>query len=162
MNCPNCGAPMALMPTRPCWQCSHCSSLVCPEPAADGLRVTDERGRACPVCRIPLRRAVLDDREPIEFCERCKGILMPRRVFAVTLTARRRAARTPSVTPTPADRHELNRPLACPACSTRMITDWYYAPGNIVIDTCPACDRLWLDAGELDRAANAPGSDRRA
>ena len=92
MNCPNCAAPMALHPTRPCWQCAHCSTMVCPDPVADGVRVTAERGSDCPLCRRTLRRASLDDREMIEICERCKGILIGRRAFAVTITARRRSA----------------------------------------------------------------------
>ena len=152
---------MTLHATRPCWQCGHCSTLVCPEPAADGVRVTDEPGHDCPVCRQHLRRAVMDDRERIEICERCKGILMALRAFAGTLTARRRAAERPSVIPAPADREELKRRLTCPRCAAPMITDWYYGPGNIVIDTCPACDVIWLDAGELQRAIDAPGRDRR-
>ena len=162
MNCPNCGAPMALLANRPCWQCGHCSTLVCPEPAADGVRITGEPGHACPACRRPLRRAVMDDRDHIEICERCKGILMPLRVFAETLTARRRKAQTPSVIPSPTDRDELHRRVACPRCADEMIADWYYGPGNIVIDTCPACHVVWLDAGELKRAIDAPGRDRRS
>ena len=161
MNCPNCGAPMALLANRPCWQCGHCQSLVCPDPAADGLRITGEPGHGCPLCTTPLGRAVMDDRAHIEVCDRCKGILMPRRDFAVTLTARRGAAQTASVTPRPANRDELLRPVHCPQCAAPMITDWYYGPGNIVIDTCPACDLVWLDAGELNRAIAAPGPDRR-
>ena len=153
---------MALHPTRPCWQCTHCDSIVCPEPAADGVRVTGERGHECPVCRTALVRAALDDRVPLELCEGCKGILMQRRDFAVTITAKRRAAETPSVTPHPADRRELRRRLECPRCGKGMMADWYYGPGNIVIDTCPPCDLVWLDAGELGRAIDAPGPDRRA
>src|SRR3954469_11535003 len=130
MNCPNCAAPMALHPTRPCWQCAHCSTMVCPEPVADGVRVTEERGYDCPVCRRTLLRASLDDREMIEICERCKGILVGRRAFAVTITARRRSAQTPSVTPQPTDREELRRRIDCPNCSAPMVTDWYYGPGN--------------------------------
>lgn len=104
----------------------------------------------------------MDDRERIEICERCKGILMALRAFGETLTARRRAAETPSVIPTPADRREMQRRTACPRCGDTMITDWYYGPGNIVIDTCPACHVVWLDAGELQRAIDAPGRDRRS
>ncbi|HXT33673.1 MAG TPA: zf-TFIIB domain-containing protein [Vicinamibacterales bacterium] len=51
--------------------------------------------------------------------------------------------------------------MNCVNCGARMLTDWYYGPSNIVIDTCPACDLVWLDAGELQRAIDAPGSDRR-
>ena len=153
---------MALHPTRPCWTCAHCSSLVCPEPAADGVRATGQRGHDCPVCRSALTRAVLDERVAIETCDRCKGILMARRAFAETLTAKRRSAQTPSRTPTPADRAELHRRIACPQCRASMITDWYGGPGNIVIDTCETCGLVWLDAGELRRAVDAPGADRRA
>jgi Zn-finger nucleic acid-binding protein len=152
---------MALHATRPCWQCAHCGSVVCPDPAPDGVRVTGERGHPCPACGQPLTRATLDDRAPIEICERCKGILMPRHTFVATLTARRRAAVTPSVTPVAADRRDLSRRIACPECAAQMITDWYGGPGNFVIDTCQACDLVWLDAGELRRAVDAPGSDRR-
>ena len=151
---------MALLATRPCWQCGYCSTLVCPEPVADGVRITGEPGRNCPVCRLALVRAVMDDLEPIEVCDRCKGIFMARRAFAATLLSRRQAADTPSVTPAPVNRAELDRPLACPQCRGSMLTDWYYGPGNIVIDTCPACDVVWLDAGELTRAVDGPGPDR--
>jgi Zn-finger nucleic acid-binding protein len=151
---------MALLASRPCWQCDHCGTIVCPEPAADGLRVTGEPGHSCPVCHLALVRAVIDDRDRIEICERCKGVFMARRAFAVTLTARRHAARTPTVTPVPADPHELERRIACPNCGRIMLTDRYYGPGNIIIDTCPTCDVVWLDAGELGRAVDAPGPDR--
>jgi Zn-finger nucleic acid-binding protein len=152
---------MALAAGRPCWTCAHCGTLVSLEPVPDGVRVTGEPGHDCPICKTALARALLDDREPIEICERCKGTLMPLPAFAETLTARRHAARTPSVTPVPADPHDLQRRIACPVCSARMVTDWYYAPGNIVIDTCERCGVVWLDAGELRRAVDAPGSDRR-
>jgi len=121
MNCVNCGAPMELLETRPCWQCRHCGTMICIE-ATPGVQ---------------------------------------RRTFAETVIGRRRAAATPAKTPVPTSRRELERRIACPACGARMITDWYYGPGNIVIDTCPACDLVWLDAGELQRAVDAPGSDRR-
>jgi Zn-finger nucleic acid-binding protein len=161
MNCLNCGAPMALLETRPCWKCGHCGTLICPEPAADGLRVTGEPGHPCPTCQRVLVRAVLDDREAIEICEHCKGTLLPRHAFAVVVTARRRAAQTPSVTPVHVSDAELRRRIACPNCAAPMTADWYYGPGNIVIDRCDACDLVWLDAGELARVVDAPGPDRR-
>ena len=36
----------------------------------------------------------------------------------------------------------------------------YYGPGNVVIDTCSACDMVWLDYGELKQITDAPGQDR--
>ena len=41
-----------------------------------------------------------------------------------------------------------------------MDTHPYYGPGNIVIDNCPACHIIWLDAAELKAIQEAPGSDR--
>ena len=166
MNCPNCGAPMVLLESRPCWQCGHCATLVCPESAApDGVRVLGaaQEGRVhmCPVCAQPMVAAVMDDRYRIEMCVRCKGTLMPRQTFAETVVWRRHAAGGPPVTPSPADRRELKRRIACPSCRHPMLTDWYYGPGNIVIDSCVTCDLVWLDAGELRRVVEAPGADRR-
>ena len=110
--------------------------------------MTGEAGYMCPVCRQTLVRAVMDDREPIQVCQRCKGIFLARRAFVVTLVARRRAADRPSVIPPLGDRRELERRIACPQCGAVMLTDWYHGPGNIVIDTCEICDAVWLDAGE--------------
>jgi hypothetical protein len=36
----------------------------------------------------------------------------------------------------------------------------YYGPGNVVIDSCSACDLIWLDHGELKQISDAPGRDR--
>jgi Zn-finger nucleic acid-binding protein len=154
---------MALLETRPCWQCGHCATLVCPEEmAAEGVRVLSDGEHDCPVCRRPMLRGVIDDRERIETCPQCQGILMARRAFAVTLTARRRRSSGPTVTPLHTDAAELARRIACPLCGSRMTTDWYYGPGNIVIDTCPTCDVVWLDGGEFQRVVEAPGTDRHA
>jgi Zn-finger nucleic acid-binding protein len=153
--------PLAPDASRPCWQCSHCASVLCPEPAADGLRLSGDHGHDCPICHTALTRAVLDDRDAIEVCERCKGILMPLSTFADTVNSRRHAASTPSVRPPHTDPKELDRRIQCPDCAAPMITDWYYGPGNIIVDTCEACGILWLDAGELRRAVDAPGPGRR-
>ena len=164
MNCPNCGAPMALLETRPCWRCNHCHSMVCQEATGTpGVRVAKEPGsdRHCPVCHTPFLVAVMDDTHPIEVCEQCKGILMPRETFARTVIGRRRAAASPPVIPHHTDARDLLRRVGCPGCGAEMLTDWYYGPGNIVLDTCPACDLAWLDAGELQRVVDAPGRDRR-
>ena len=139
--------------------------MVCEEPATDaGVRVVSKTGsgRHCPVCSTPFLVAVMDDTYRIEICERCKGVLMPRETFAETVIGRRRAAASPPVIPGHTDSRELQRRVRCPGCHAQMVTDWYYGPGNIVLDTCPACDLAWLDSGELQRVVDAPGSDRPA
>jgi Zn-finger nucleic acid-binding protein len=54
----------------------------------------------------------------------------------------------------------MRRRLNCPNCRATMIADRYYGPGNIVMDSCPACDLIWLDYGELKQVIDAPGLDR--
>ncbi len=144
------------------WECTYCHTTVRPQPGVVDVRVVEGAGHQCPVCRRTLVRAVLGGREPIEYCEQCHGMLMARRVFAQTVIARRAAAGTPMITPPAPDPAELNRRITCPQCGDPMITDWYYGPGGIVIETCPSCDSIWLDAGELERAIDAPGADRGA
>ena len=131
------------------------------DPSAVDVRVVNGAAHQCPVCHRALVRALLDDRETIEYCEECRGMLMARRAFAQTLIARRAAAASPSITPPVADARELKRRIACPQCGNPMVTDWYYGPGAIVADTCPSCDSIWLDGGEMQRAIDAPGPDRR-
>jgi Zn-finger nucleic acid-binding protein len=41
-----------------------------------------------------------------------------------------------------------------------MTTDPYSGPGNVVIDSCAACDLIWLDFGEMRQIVDAPGGDR--
>jgi hypothetical protein len=41
-----------------------------------------------------------------------------------------------------------------------MDTHPYYGPGSFVIDSCVPCDVVWLDYGEIELVANAPGRHR--
>jgi hypothetical protein len=104
--------------------------------------------------------ATIDDRHRIDGCTECKGLLLPLPLFATTVMTKRRAARTPSVIPPPGSPRDLQRPLYCPNCGEKMLTDWYYGPGNVVIDRCEPCEFVWLDGGELQRVIDAPGPDR--
>lgn len=145
------------------WGCTHCGTTLRPDPGAPvDVRVVGDTAHPCPVCRSPLARAILDDREPAEYCAQCEGLLIACPVFAETLIARRLSARTAGVVPPAADPREMDRHLACPQCGGPMLTDWYYGPGGMIVETCPACDVIWLDAGELQRAIDAPGPDRPA
>jgi Zn-finger nucleic acid-binding protein len=164
MNCPNCGAPMALFGGRPAWECGHCGTIVRMDPGpADGVRILGgdpPTKYECPVCHRMLVAATVDDRHPIEACTVCSGLLMPLSLFATTVIAKRRSAVTPAVTPARGSARDLERTVECPSCGRRMMTDWYYGPGNAVIDRCEGCDLVWLDGGELQRVIDAPGPDR--
>jgi Zn-finger nucleic acid-binding protein len=163
MNCPNCGATMELVAGRRYFRCTHCGSYGFPEgPDAEGIRVigTVADSLRCPVCEVAMSRALLDDVHPVDFCNTCRGVLMPRDTFAGVINARRAWASTPPSAPVPFDRAELRRVLTCPKCGGRFQTYPHYGPGNVVIDSCTTCDLIWLDFGEMRKIVDAPGRDR--
>src|SRR5918996_5005223 len=164
MNCPNCGAAMEFQERRRSFHCGHCGTyqfIDSPE-TSDGIRVLGRPPDAqrCPTCAARLSRALLDSRHEVMYCEGCRGILVPRQRFAHVVQERRAWAAGVPDEPSPIDPRELDRHVFCPGCSATMQTHPYFGPGSIVIDTCDACDLVWLDLGELKQVADAPGPDR--
>jgi Zn-finger nucleic acid-binding protein len=163
MNCPNCGAAMRLS-AKGIFVCAHCGTNELPEAGAvdkGGVRILgpSDSSLRCALCKTPFMCGLVDDYQ-VEYCETCHGILLDRRDFAELVQRRRAWAVTASVIPTPASVDELRRKIACAKCGLQMTTDWYYGPGNVVIDRCTACDLVWLDYGELKQIIDAPGIDR--
>jgi Zn-finger nucleic acid-binding protein len=149
MNCPGCDVEMRRVGNRSHYQCPTCGAFHFPEDAGDGVQPAGEPvGAACPVCRLPLQSAVVED-ETVCYCDRCRGFLTPIPAFARAV-ARRRARRGPEDPhPGPFDPAELRRELHCPNCSGRMDAHPYAGGGSAVVDACEACGLIWLDAGEL-------------
>lgn len=163
MNCPNCAAAMELVESRRYFVCRHCGTNHFPlRPEADGIRILGPSKDApgCPVCQTPMAHALLDDDHPIDFCARCRGVLLPRATFATVIAKRRAWATGPPAEPVPLNRLELHRELACPRCGGRFDTYPHLGPGAVVIDNCSGCDLIWLDFGEMGQIVDAPGRDR--
>jgi Zn-finger nucleic acid-binding protein len=163
MNCENCGAVMTLDVSGRFFQCRYCGTLHFPEPIdAEGIRIVGRSSGSprCPVCHAGMDQAVLDQSHPVSFCGRCRGVLMPRTTFASVLNKWRAWATGPVAEPAPLNRRALDRALLCPSCGARMTTEPYAGPGNVVIDSCAACDLIWLDFGEMRQMVDAPGRDR--
>ena len=163
MNCTNCGAAMALVASRRYFHCHHCGTYHFPETVeADGVRIVGQSPDAtkCPVCAIAMAQALLDGEHPIDFCARCRGILLPRTSFAMVTQKRRAWAASVPAEPVPLNRDELRRRLACPTCGRTFDTYAHSGPGNVVIDSCARCDVVWLDFGEMRQIVDAPGRDR--
>ena len=161
VNCVNCGAVMALN-ARGYFVCAHCGTTSFPEPISrDGIRLLGpgDSDVRCACCNAPFVRGMLDDYQ-VDYCETCRGLLLARRDFAELVRRRRAWAHDPSVPTAPTDVAELRRRINCPKCGKRMTTDWYYGPGNVVMDRCVGCDVVWLDYGELKQIVDAPGEDR--
>jgi len=163
MDCRNCGAPMELFERRRYYHCNHCGTFHFIEaPAVEGVRVLRPHDAAlpCPLCRATLMRALLDDRSVVDHCQQCRGLLIARPTFGEAVALRRARASGAALPPTPVDARELDRRITCPSCRARMDVHPYYGPGNVVIDSCSACDLIWLDHGELKQITDAPGRDR--
>lgn len=163
MNCHNCGAPMELFERRRYFCCRHCGSFhFLDAPEVDGLQVLTQGdgGRPCAVCSSPLARALLDRTAAVDYCQRCRGVLLERHSFADLVRHRRAWAPGAPFHPPPLDQRELQRVVTCPSCRRKMDVHPYYGPGNVVIDSCGACDLIWLDFGELKQIVDAPGRDR--
>jgi Zn-finger nucleic acid-binding protein len=163
MNCTSCGAAMALVASRRYFHCGHCGAYSFPDAVeADGVVVVGRSAQAptCPTCAVPMAHALLDDQHPIDFCARCRGILMPRTSFAAVTQKRRAWATSTPTEPSPLNREELGRRLVCPRCDRAFDTYPHFGPGNVVIDNCARCDLIWLDFGEMRQIVDAPGRDR--
>ena len=163
MNCQNCGAAMELVESRRYFRCRHCGAFHFPQSVeADGIRIVGHLpdGRKCPVCATAMAQAMLDDDHPVDFCARCRGVLLPRETFAGVTNKRRAWATSPPAEPVPLERQALHRQLACPKCGGPFETYPHYGPGNVVIDSCATCDVIWLDFGEMRQIVDAPGRDR--
>jgi Zn-finger nucleic acid-binding protein len=154
---------MTLVASRRYFHCGHCGAYHFRESVeSDGIRIVGHSTDAlkCPACLLPMAHALLDDQHPIDFCARCRGILLPRTSFAVVTQKRRAWATSPPAQPVPLDPEELRRRLACPKCGRTFQTYPHSGPGNAVIDNCAACDVIWLDFGEMRQIVDAPGRDR--
>ena len=152
---------MTLIPGHDYYTCAYCTTFVFPEQTEDHVRVLAEPvGLACPLCKHELVAGSVAETR-VGYCARCRGILANRESFAGVVRALRSRAQTPAVEPRSVDHRQLKRRLACPQCGRSMDVHPYYGPGNIIIDTCGACQLIWLDHGELGSVVDAPGRDRR-
>ena len=154
---------MELFDRRRYYFCRYCGTFEFLDAApTDGIHVLERpaAARPCPLCRAPLATSLLDEAHTVEYCEQCRGVMVPRAVFAEAVSRRRARASGPAVPPGALERHELQRRMTCPSCDNPMDTHPYYGPGNVVIDTCGRCDVVWLDFGELRQITDAPGQDR--
>lgn len=149
MNCENCGGGLRPVGNRNYFRCPYCETFRFPDETGDGVAVVGgDAPHACPVCTQPLANAAVDG-HAVGYCRVCCGFLASNAAFGTVVRGKRaRPAGEPPV-PVPFDPAELRRRVHCPGCRGPMDTHPYHAGGNAVIDTCPRCRLVWLDAGEL-------------
>jgi Zn-finger nucleic acid-binding protein len=160
VNCPACGAPVALKPDTEGYKCDYCHSVFFPGEEEDGVQILLSQADssfnlACPVCSLPLVRASIA-KILVLSCSQCHGLLMPMNVLPSLIGALRAASDKAAAVQTPPDQSDLKRTLQCPQCHRRMDTHFYAGPGNVIVDSCSDCFLIWLDRGEPSRIAHAP------
>jgi Zn-finger nucleic acid-binding protein len=153
MNCLNCGAPTELVGQGNHYFCGYCESYRFAEPlrgSVDGIVPTPNNADfLCPVCDDrQLSRGALDSAR-VEFCDECRGILLPSESLPALLVEHRQRYPDGDGQPTPLNPQELQRRIGCPACGLAMEAHPYHGPGNAVIDSCFRCRLVWLDHGEF-------------
>jgi Zn-finger nucleic acid-binding protein len=157
MTCPSCGAPITLRPDTEGYKCDYCHTVFFPGEEDTGVEITGAvsgDSLSCPLCRLSLVPAAIA-KIPVNYCTQCHGLLFPMPVLQPLLEQLRSGDRSPAVQ-APPDRGDLKRVIQCPQCNRRMDTHFYAGPGNVIVDTCDACNLIWLDRGELTRIAHAP------
>ena len=148
MNCPGCGAAMQIAGNRRHFRCDHCGNFHFPEETGDGVAPLGEpAGCDCPVCRVPLQKALIDG-EPVATASAAAASWPAPRRSAASLPSRKHHGPHERITE-PFDPADLRRGLSCPGCHKRMEAHPYFGGGNAVVDTCDRCNLIWLDAGEL-------------
>ncbi len=166
MNCENCGAPMKVVDGHRHYFCDFCDSQVLASPeggqarcSADGLDCSSEpAGISCPDCPAgdELMHGLLDGHK-VDYCPTCFGISLDAEAFGAVVRDRRIAYSGPDDVPAPANQAALDRRRDCPVCDATMEAHPYYGPGNVVVDSCCRCRRVWLDQGELTTIVRASG-----
>jgi len=151
MTCANCGANMRLDREKGLLVCDYCRTEATPPVGEDGVQIVGETKFACPVCTGRTVADGLIEGEPILYCQGCRGMLIPIEKF-LPLTEHLRAMRDrPAQYLSPRSDKDADRSLVCPLCRKKMDANPYGGPGNVHVDTCEPCERIWLDGGELRR-----------
>lgn len=161
VNCPSCGAPIALKPDTEGFRCDYCHAVFYPGQEDDGVQIVPPAASepsgsnlSCPLCSLPLVNATVA-KIPAQYCNQCHGLLLPMPALQPVIEELRSEDHAPAVQ-TPPDHADLKRAVRCPQCNRRMDTHFYAGPGNVIVDSCDKCSLLWLDRGELTRIARAP------
>ena len=96
MNCPNCGAPMTLIPGHAYYTCAYCTTFVFPAQNEEHVRVLAEPvGMACPLCKHELVAGSVAGTR-VGYCAHCRGSLANRESFAGVVRVLRSRAQTPA------------------------------------------------------------------
>lgn len=101
----------------------------------------------CPKCPAePLAKRTVNAVE-VDACPRCQGVWFDQSELATLLAGDLSAAR--AVARGEADPAANRQPARCPRDGTVLLRVVSARNSAVVVDYCPQCRGVWLDAGEL-------------
>jgi Zn-finger nucleic acid-binding protein len=113
----------------------------------------------CPRCHVPLEAAEYGE-FVLETCPRCGGRWTNHADLKAIIDAAP-APETAEAVRVEVDLRGVGGDALCPRCSVPMGPFNYAGDSGVILDKCPGCDGLWLDAGDLERVlAVVAASDR--
>ena len=158
MKCVNCGGTARFVEEHGYFECNYCGAHQRPARSQDEVQILGEPlGKDCPRCNAPLVTAKVG-RWGLVACDRCEGLLIEQPDFPHIVRWERAHYGGPplEVTLDPSDASRAK--LVCPLCQKEMERSRHFGPGNIFMDSCLGCARIWLDAGELRRITRSAGT----
>jgi Zn-finger nucleic acid-binding protein len=161
-TCGKCGAPIAPVPGKNYFVCHYCGAYYFPEASRDSVKILGEPGTlTCPVCKIPLVTAVIEDFH-VQACAQCRGVIINQDQLSFVIKSLRVTSNKIEDV-LPLNRADLAVQRVCQTCGRKMDTHAYEGGGNIVIDVCIHCGVVWFDYGEIYRIITSPevGINRR-
>ncbi len=142
--CPRCDQPLQGTETI----CPGCGR---PLVKAGGLAAVPVKAVPCPICKIPLYPAGLDDLEVLH-CAECAGLGVSREVMMKLRPQGKKSVQTGEKErhhKTPAFFEPRQKPpfLICPFCGKRMEA---LKLGKTELDQCVKCDGIWLEGSKVE------------
>jgi Zn-finger nucleic acid-binding protein len=139
--------------------CDYCESQAVPPADDDGVLLLGSTQEKCPICTskpspLALSKGSLESFNLL-YCEHCRGMLIDMDDFQPLIAALRSHRDAPAAFLAPRSSTDADRALQCPKCGAAMDNHPYGGGGNVNVDTCEACDVIWLDGGEVRKIASA-------
>lgn len=141
-------------PDRGLFVCDYCESQAAPPVDDDGVLLLGVAKEKCPCCQSALSNGSLESFNLL-YCEHCRGMLIGMDDFQQLIAALRARRDAPAAFLAPRSSADADRTLMCPKCGAAMDDHPYGGGGNVNVDTCEACESIWLDGGELRKIASA-------
>jgi Zn-finger nucleic acid-binding protein len=154
MTCQQCGAQMRADRDRGLFICDYCGSQATPPVEDDGVLLLGPAAVKCAVGTVPLFNGTLESIELL-VCKTCRGMLISMEDFPALVSQLRSHREGPAAFISSRSTSDADRKLPCPKCGSAMDNHPYGGGGNVNIDSCEACEVIWLDRGELRKIASA-------